>query len=105
MTKAHKISSFENGLKEPTYINFPVTEKREWNKLPANQQTFDTYYKSMSVSYGRFQSLVHPRVSIVTQNSKIAQFSTRGYVRGGHGSGRGYGCIGYVHFCEHGRGG
>ena len=37
LPEAHKINSFENGLNEPKYIKFSITEKRDWNKLPANQ--------------------------------------------------------------------
>ena len=62
-TEAKKINTFENWLKDPTDIDFSIIEKREWNKLPANQQTFDTYYNSMSESYGRLQILVHMRWS------------------------------------------
>ena len=42
LTESHKINSSENGLKEPIDINFSVASKREWNKIPANQQKFGT---------------------------------------------------------------
>ena len=95
LTEAQKINSFENGIKEPTYIHFSVTEKSEWNKLPTNRQTFDIYYDSMSESYGRFQILANPHGYRVTQKSRILQFNTGGCGRVGSGSGRGHGGIGY----------
>ena len=71
LTEAQKLNSFGNGLKGLTYINFSITSKREWKKLPANQQTFDTYYNSMLESYGRIKTLVYKPVYIVTKHSKI----------------------------------
>ena len=68
-TEYQMINSFENGLKEPTDINFSITEKRDWNKLSANQHAFDTYYNSMSASCGVIKSLVYPPSSRVTLES------------------------------------
>ena len=53
--EAQNINSFENGLKGTKDINFSITEKRKWNKLPNNQPTFYTYYNFISASYGRLQ--------------------------------------------------
>ena len=78
LTKVQMINSFENEIKEPTDINFSIKSKSWWNKLPKNQQTFDTYYNSMSASYGRLQRLVHTPGSIVTQKSRISQFNNIG---------------------------
>ena len=37
LTESKKINQFENGIKEPTTINFSITEKSDWNKLAANK--------------------------------------------------------------------
>ena len=66
LTEAQKLNSFGNGLKGLTYINFSITSKREWKKIPANQQTFDTYYNSMLESYGIIQTLIYTPVYRVT---------------------------------------
>ena len=83
-TEAQKINSFENGIKDPTAIKFSITEKGGWNKLPENKQTFDTYYNSMSESYGRLQSLVHPPGYRFTQQYRISQFNNGFRGRVGH---------------------
>ena len=67
LTEAQKINSFENVIKDPTDINFYIAEKREWKKLPTNQQTFNAYYNSMSASYGGLQSLVRQPCSRITK--------------------------------------
>ena len=102
---AQKTNSFENGLKEPTAIKFSATAKREWNKLPANHQSFDTYYNSMSASYEILQYLIYLTKSRVTQQSNISQLNTGSCGRGGYRHGIGYGGRVYVRGCGHGLGG
>ena len=47
LEEAQNTNSFENGLKEPTDTNLSITEKKDQNKIPADQQNFDTYYNSI----------------------------------------------------------
>ena len=102
LKKVHMINSFENQIKEPTAINFFMKAKRYWNKLPINQQTFDTYYNSMSESQVSLQRLVHTPGSIVTKQSRISQFNNRGRGRGGNSCGREQ--IGTCYFRSRGHG-
>ena len=104
LTEDQNTNSFENGLTEPTAINFYIAKKREWKKLPKNPENFDTYYNSISASYGIIQSLVHPHGSRFTQKYRISQFNNRVRGRGGRGRGRGHGGRGYGRVCGHGRG-
>ena len=62
-------------------------------------KTFDTYYNSMSESYGILQSLVNPPRYRVLQQYKISQFNTRGRVRGGCIRDRGHIDRVYVYGC------
>ena len=90
LSEAQNINEFENRLKDNRAINFSITAKRERNKLPTNHQTFDTYYNSISESYGILQSLVHSPGSRVNYHYKILQFNNGVHGRGGHGCIRGY---------------
>ena len=41
LSEAQKIVKFEAGLKQDTAIRYSITAKTSFDRLPANEQTFD----------------------------------------------------------------
>ena len=98
MTEAQKVNSFESGLKESIAVTYSIQARREWDRLPPVNQTFESFYTSFSALYTRHNSLTRPQMNIPTSQYRISEMSSgrgrgrgRGFRGGRRGRGRGRG--------------
>ena len=69
LTEEQKIIKFESGLKEDKAISYSITSKSNWDSLPENQRTFDSYYNTFSSFMNKHNTLVqnNPRKIQISQ--------------------------------------
>lgn len=79
LSEQQKITKFDQGLKDPTAINWAITAKNQWNTFAPGNQTFDSYYNKFSQFMTKFKTLSSPP----TRTSRLAPMSS------GRGRGRG----------------
>ena len=60
LSEQQKITKFEQGLKDPTAINWAITAKNQWNTFAVGNQTFDSYYNEFSQFMTKFKTLSSP---------------------------------------------
>ena len=67
-----KVTSFENGLKDQVAIQWYITAKENWNRLPDKDKTFDSFYNEFSKYMNKFRTR-----STQETRARIAQIETR----------------------------
>lgn len=89
LNEHQKVLTFEGGLKDKEAITWYITAKEAWNRFPAAQQTFDTFYNEFS----KYMNKVRTLSTQDTRNTRIAAFNTNntgnegGRPHGGRGRG------------------
>ena len=101
LNSQQKVTTFKNGLKDQVSIQWYITAKEKWNRLPDEDKTFDSFYNEFSKYMNKFRTL-----STQETRARIAQIETTGRqpVRAGRSRGRGRGGRGRGRFGRRGRG-
>ena len=97
LNSQQKVTTFENGLKDQVAIQWYITAKENWNRLPINDQTFDSFYNEFSKYMNKFRTLSTQegraaRIAVLDtsshQTGRPGRGRGRGRGRGGRGRGR-----------------